>query len=74
MCFAHSLGFILYIHMVVEVTMNMAEYTSSWQSAANAIDNFHIIFEPSSNPQCHDSSFAGILSGIVNCVTKSLDH
>ena len=24
------------MHIVVEVTMNMAEYTSSWQSAAGA--------------------------------------
>ena len=32
-CFAHSLGF-----AVVEVTMNMARYASSWQSAAGAAE------------------------------------
>ena len=32
----HIVWALYYIHIVVEVTMNMAEYTSSWQSAAGA--------------------------------------
>ena len=32
----HIVGALYYIHTVVEVTMNMAKYTSSWQSAAGA--------------------------------------
>ena len=43
--FAHSLAFILYTYIYtiitineIEVTRNMAEYTSSWQSAAGAAE------------------------------------
>ena len=36
-CFANSWA-LYYIHIVVEVTINMAEYTSSWQSAAGAAE------------------------------------
>ena len=32
----HIVWAVCYIQIVVEVTMNMAKYTSSWQSAAGA--------------------------------------
>ena len=34
--FSQSLVFILFIYKVVAVTMNMAEYATSWQSAVEA--------------------------------------
>ena len=34
----HIVWALYYIRIVVEVTMNMAEYTSSWQSAAGAAE------------------------------------
>ena len=37
-CVLHTVWAFYYIHIVVEVTMNMAEYTSSWQSAAGAAE------------------------------------
>ena len=32
----HEGGFLLYTYIKIEVTRNVAEYTSSWQSAAGA--------------------------------------
>ena len=37
-CVLHIVWALYYIHIVLEVTMNMAEYTSSWQSAAGAAE------------------------------------
>ena len=34
----HEGGFLLYTYIKIEVTRNMAEYTSSWQSAAGAAE------------------------------------
>ena len=34
----HIVWALYYVNIVVEVTMNMAKYTSSWQSAAGAAE------------------------------------
>ena len=34
----HIVWALCYIHIVIEVTMNMAAYTISWQSAAGAAE------------------------------------
>ena len=34
----HIIWALYYINIVVEVNMNMADYTSSWQSAAGAAE------------------------------------